>query len=83
MRRSVLKSREDIRRFTDKLAKSFGSVEYATYNGARYMLVVPREKCKRNEGIVHSTSHSGGSLYFEPLSLVERNNGPETLMLEM
>lgn len=83
LRRRVLKAREGVRRFTDKLAKSFGSIEYATYNGARYMLVVPREKCKRNDGIVHSTSHSGGSLYFEPLSLVEQNNNLETIMLDV
>jgi DNA mismatch repair protein MutS2 len=82
LRRSVHAAREDLRRTCEKLAKSFGSVEYATYTGNRYMVLVPREKCKRREGLVHATSHSGGSLYFEPFSLVEKNNHLETVLLD-
>jgi DNA mismatch repair protein MutS2 len=82
LRRSAHSAREDLRRTCDKLAKSFGSTEYATYTGNRYMVLVPREKCKRKEGLVHAASHSGGSLYFEPFSLVEKNNHLETILLD-
>jgi DNA mismatch repair protein MutS2 len=79
LRSRLRRTREDIRAFAAKLARSAGTQDDATFNGSRYMLVVPREKCRRKEGIVHSTSHSGGSLYFEPFSLVEKNNALETL----
>ncbi len=78
-RKSIGRARDDLRRYAEQLAKSYGSSDYATYTGARHVLLVPREKCRKKEGIVHSTSHSGGSLYFEPFSLVERNNALETL----
>jgi len=82
IRKSITRTKSDIRRHADKLAKSFGSAVYATFTGNRYILLVPREKCRHKDGIVHSTSHSGGSLYYEPLSLVERNNTLETLLVD-
>jgi DNA mismatch repair protein MutS2 len=83
LRRDVLSARESLRNFTDRLAKSFGSIEYATYSGHRYMLVVPRDKVRRKDGLVHSTSHSGGSLYFEPFTLLEKNNDLEALLADV
>lgn len=80
IRRSAAKAREELRRHAEQLAKSYGSSDYATYTGTRHLLLVPREKCRKKEGIVHSASHSGGSLYFEPFTLVERNNALETLL---
>ena len=77
-RKQLRKARDDLRGYTDRLAKSFGSSEYATFSGSRHMLVLPREKCKGREGIVHSTSHSGGSLYFETAELVQRNKNHYT-----
>ncbi|MFQ5510920.1 MAG: endonuclease MutS2 [Candidatus Krumholzibacteriia bacterium] len=82
LRAGLRRARDEIRTFADRLAKSVGSPDCATFNGSRYMLVVPREKCRRREGIVHSRSHSGGSLYFEPLSLVEKNNALETTLID-
>ena len=82
LRRQIGRAKTGIRRHTDGLAKSFGGSEYATFTGSRYLLLVPREKCRGKEGIVHSTSHSGESLYFEPFSLVERNNALETLLID-
>ncbi|MDH3216256.1 MAG: Smr/MutS family protein [Candidatus Krumholzibacteria bacterium] len=82
LRRSARRARDDIRSHSDRLAKSLGSADYATFSGTRYLLLVPRDKCRRREGIVHATSHSGGSLYFEPFSLVEKNNSLETLLLD-
>lgn len=80
IRRSILRAREDLRRHAEQLAKSYGSADYATYTGTRHLLLVPREKCRKREGIVHAASHSGGSLYFEPFTLVEKNNSLETLI---
>jgi DNA mismatch repair protein MutS2 len=82
LRRRIARAKSEIRRHTDGLAKSLGGSEYATFTGSRYLLLVPRDKCQRREGIVHSTSHSGESLYFEPFSLVERNNALETLSID-
>ncbi|MBP2680588.1 MAG: MutS2 family protein [Candidatus Krumholzibacteriota bacterium] len=79
LRKSIAREREALRRHAEQLAKSYGSAEYATYTGARHVLLVPREKCRKKEGIILSSSHSGGSLYFEPFSLVEKNNGLESL----
>ncbi|UCG53091.1 MAG: Smr/MutS family protein [Candidatus Latescibacterota bacterium] len=80
LRKNILKARDDLRRYSEKLARSFGSTDYATFTGTRHVLLVPRDKCRRKEGLVHSASHSGGSLYFEPFSLVEKNNALETLI---
>jgi len=80
IRRDIVRGREELRRFADQMAKSFGSSDYATYTGTRHVLLVPREKCRKKEGLVHSASHTGESLYFEPFPLVERNNVLETLL---
>jgi DNA mismatch repair protein MutS2 len=82
LRKRIARAKTEIRRMTDSLAKSLGELEYATFTGSRYLLLVPREKCRRQEGIVHAMSHSGGSLYFEPFSLVEKNNSLETLFTD-
>jgi DNA mismatch repair protein MutS2 len=79
IRREMARSREDLRRFAETLAKSYGSSEYATYTGTRHVLLVPREKCRKKEGLVHASSHTGESLYYEPFALVEKNNAIETL----
>ncbi len=80
IRKNIRKVRTDLRRYVDQLAKSYGSTDYATFTGSRHVLLVPRDKCRKKEGIVHATSHSGGSLYFEPFTLVEKNNAIETLI---
>jgi len=41
-------------------------------------VLVPRHRIRKDSGLVHSTSHSGESLYFEPFALVERNNDLES-----
>lgn len=79
IRREIARAREDLRRFAESLAKSYGSSDYATYTGTRHVLLVPREKCRKKEGLVHASSHTGESLYYEPFALVEKNNAIETL----
>ncbi len=80
VRKSIGRASDELRRHVAGLSKSYGSSDFATFTGSRHVLLVPRDKCRKKEGIVHSASHSGGSLYFEPLSLVERNNSLETLL---
>jgi DNA mismatch repair protein MutS2 len=80
IRREITRARDELRRFAEAQAKSYGSADYATYTGSRHVLLVPRDKCRKKEGLVHAASHSGGSLYFEPFSLVEKNNALETLV---
>ncbi len=82
LRKGTHRAREGLRAYSEKLSRSFGSSDYATFTGSRYVLLLPREKCKGVDGIVHATSHSGGSLYFEPLGLVKRNNELETAVLD-
>ena len=79
IRREINRVRTAIRGRSEKLAAGFGEGAYATILGSRYVLLVPRTRFHRGEGMVHATSHTGGSLYFEPFDLVERNNELETL----
>jgi DNA mismatch repair protein MutS2 len=80
LRRNIRSSREDLRKHSENMARSFGSADMATFTGARHVLLVPRDKFRKGEGLIHATSHSGGSLYFEPFSMVEKNNALETLI---
>ena len=82
LRKSIARTRGELRRLGESLAKKHGSVEYATFTGSRYMLLVPRGQFKRKDGIVHSTSQTGQSLYYEPLTLVEKNNTLETVLVD-
>lgn len=78
IRKEMVSLRSGLRRLSEKSLKSFGEDALATVLGSRHVLVVPRKRVPRREGIVHSESHSGGSLYFEPPALVEMNNDLET-----
>jgi DNA mismatch repair protein MutS2 len=50
--------------------------------GGRHVLVVPRAKVKKGSGLVHGASQTGGSLYVEPLSLLDLNNELETKLAD-
>lgn len=78
IRRDLHGLRASLRSLSEKLIGQFGSDTVGTMLGQRYVVVVPRGKIRKNTGLVHSTSHSGGSLYFEPFALVERNNDLES-----
>ena len=77
IRKNIRNARNRIRGEADRSAKQFGKGAYATLYGSRYELLVPRENWRRGDGLVHSTSQSGESLYFEPFYLVELNNSLE------
>ncbi len=59
-----------------------GSDAHATVMGTRHVLVVPRGRVKRGGGLVHGASHTGGSLYFEPMALLDLNNELETRLAD-
>lgn len=78
IRRDVFRLRESVRRQAESLRTQMGEETLATVMGSRHVLVVPRGRVRRDGGLVHAASHSGESLYFEPLKLVEANNDLET-----
>ena len=80
LRKSIVSAREKLRKSAERLAGGYGDTAYATILDNRFKLLIPRDRYRRGEGIVHSTSHSGGSLYVEPMGMVESNNELETLV---
>jgi len=82
IRRKVNRARTALRGRCEKMAVSHGEGSYSTVLGSRYVLLVPRSEVHRRDGMVHSASHKGGSLYYEPLDLVQRNNELETLLID-
>jgi DNA mismatch repair protein MutS2 len=79
IRRKMRRARGALRERCEKMVASYGRDSYATVLGSRYVLLVPRSEVHHRNGLVHSTSHKGGSIYYEPLDLVQRNNELETL----
>jgi DNA mismatch repair protein MutS2 len=82
LRRKIRRARTSLRGRSEKTAASFGEGAYSTMLGSRYVLLVPRSEVHRRDGLVHATSHKGGSIYYEPLDLVQRNNELETLLMD-
>jgi DNA mismatch repair protein MutS2 len=80
IRKSMAATRERLRREAEKHAERYGENAYATVLDGRFKLLIPRDRYRKRDGIIHSKSHSGGSLYFEPIQLVETNNEMETLV---
>jgi DNA mismatch repair protein MutS2 len=82
LRRAIRAARTTLRERVEKLVGELGADSHATVSGARHVLVVPRAKVKRGTGVVHGASHSGGSLYVEPLAVLELNNELETYLAD-
>ncbi len=80
IRRDVLSTKERIRSEAERLSRQIGDGGYATLLGTRHVLLLPRKACRKRNGIIHSTSQSGESLYFEPISLIQMNNSLESLV---
>lgn len=78
LRRAIRATRATLRERVEKLVGELGADAHATVSGSRHVLVVPRAKVKRGSGLVHGASHTGGSLYVEPLAVLELNNELET-----
>jgi DNA mismatch repair protein MutS2 len=82
IRRDIANARNRLRERSDKLVNDFGADSHATVISGRHVLVVPRAQVKRGTGLVHGASQSGGSLYVEPLSLLDLNNEVETRLAD-
>ncbi|HET6462793.1 MAG TPA: hypothetical protein VFH33_03250, partial [Candidatus Krumholzibacteria bacterium] len=78
IRRDIAAARNSLREKADKLVSAIGADAHATVVSGRHVLVVPRAHVKRGTGLVHGASQSGGSLYVEPLVLLDLNNELET-----
>ncbi|MDH3197948.1 MAG: Smr/MutS family protein [Candidatus Krumholzibacteria bacterium] len=78
LRREIRDLRASLRSLAERLVSEYGEDTLGTVLGSRHVLVVPRSRVSRQSGLVHAASHSGGSLYYEPAPLVERNNELET-----
>ncbi|HEU4929283.1 MAG TPA: Smr/MutS family protein, partial [Candidatus Krumholzibacteria bacterium] len=70
--------RTTLRDRVEKLVGELGADSHATVAGSRHVLVVPRGKVRKGSGFVHGASGSGGSLYIEPLAILDLNNDLET-----
>jgi DNA mismatch repair protein MutS2 len=82
LRRQIGRSRGSLRGRSEKLTAGYGQESFPTMLGTRYVILVPRTQFHKRDGLVHSTSHKGGSVYFEPFDLVEKNNELETLIID-
>jgi DNA mismatch repair protein MutS2 len=71
-----------VRGEVERLSKKAGKGAFPTLFGNRQVVLIPRDAAKRRDGVAHSTSQSGESLYFEPFSLLELNNALEALLSE-
>jgi DNA mismatch repair protein MutS2 len=78
IRRDIRAARERLRERAEKMVGDLGADAHATVMGTRHVLVVPRGKVKRGAGLVHGASQTGGSLYLEPIALLDLNNELET-----
>jgi DNA mismatch repair protein MutS2 len=82
IRRDIASARNNLRERAEKLVGDLGADSHATVISGRHVLVVPRARVKRGTGLVHGASQSGGSLYVEPLALLDLNNELETRLAD-
>ncbi len=82
IRRDIRAARVGLRERAEKLVGELGADSHATVMGTRHVLVVPRGKVKKGSGLVHGASQTGGSLYVEPVALLELNNALETRLAD-
>ena len=82
IRRDIRAARVGLRERAEKLVGDLGADSHATVMGTRHVLVVPRGKVKKGSGLVHGASQTGGSLYVEPVALLELNNALETRLAD-
>lgn len=82
IRRDIRGARNSLRERAEKMVGDLGADAHATVMGTRHVLVVPRGKVKRGAGLVHGASQTGGSLYLEPMALLDLNNELETRLAD-
>src|SRR5260221_93668 len=74
---------ESLRGYLRRLAEG-GAVqdELVTIRGERFVIPVKTEQRKRVNGVVHGASHSGQTMFIEPLETIEQNNDLVRLLEE-
>src|SRR5688572_582837 len=82
IRRDIAAAKSGLRDRAEKLVSDMGADAHATMVGGRHVLVVPRAKVKKGSGLVHGASQTGGSLYVEPLQMLDLNNELETRLAD-
>src|SRR5437868_4916793 len=87
IRREIEKQRraiqESLRGYLRRLSEG-GAVqdELVTIRGERFVIPVKTEQRKRVNGVVHGASHSGQTMFIEPLETIEQNNDLVRLLEE-
>jgi DNA mismatch repair protein MutS2 len=87
IRRDVEKQKrviqESLHGYLRRLAEG-GAVqdELVTIRGERFVIPVKTEQRKRVNGVVHGASHSGQTVFIEPLETIEQNNDLVRLLEE-
>jgi len=79
VRRRIESTKEELRKRVERASAHFGENAYGTILDGRFVLLVPAGKTG-GKGIVHGKSKSGGSVYFEPMAIVDLNNRLGTLI---
>ncbi len=82
IRRDIRGARSGLRERAERMVGDLGADAHATILGGRHVLVVPRGKVRRGSGLVHGASQTGGSVYLEPMALVDLNNELETRLAD-
>jgi DNA mismatch repair protein MutS2 len=74
---------ESLRGYLRRLAEG-GAVqdELVTIRGERFVIPVKTEQRKRVNGVVHGASHSGQTVFIEPLETIDQNNDLVRLLEE-
>ncbi|HEX5133076.1 MAG TPA: Smr/MutS family protein [Candidatus Krumholzibacteria bacterium] len=82
IRRDIRAARDRLRERAEKMVVELGADAHATVMSGRHVLVVPRARVKKGTGLVHGASQTGGSLYLEPMALLDLNNELETRLAD-
>lgn len=87
IRRQIREKQNSIRDKLNDIVKNsryqkFMQESIVTMRGDRYVIPVKQEYRNEIQGLVHDSSGSGATIFVEPLSVVEANNGIKQLMIK-
>ncbi|KNY25300.1 endonuclease MutS2 [Pseudobacteroides cellulosolvens] len=87
IRRQIREKQNSIRDKLNDIVKNsryqkFMQESIVTMRGDRYVIPVKQEYRNEIQGLVHDSSGSGATIFIEPLSVVEANNGIKQLMIK-
>jgi DNA mismatch repair protein MutS2 len=87
IRRQIREKQSSIREKLNDIVRNsryqkFMQEAIVTMRGDRYVIPVKQEFRNEIQGLVHDSSGSGATIFIEPLSVVEANNGIKQLMIK-